>query len=191
MHFRISKAFSLSMAQHIGNCGVSSARGTGIIHMERIPRENLQILKNHILKAIVLPKSSVRSVVRALECLLSLGLPFQNCVGTIHFLRLINNLFDIFNSRNFYGKGFKGPLLPETFNKINHVLTEAKTIFVTLSDTSNNQILKGKRKLGFLGFLLNAEKLKMALPKLCFPQSHAPFPYLWCTNSVRIIWNYF
>ena len=146
-------------------------------HMERIPRK-LANLKNHILKTNCAAQVFSESVVRALECLLSLGLPsFQNCVGTIHFLRLINNLFDIFNSRNFYGKGFKGPLLPETFNKINHVLTEAKTIFVTLSDTSNNQILKGKRKLGFLGFLLNAESLKWLYQNYVFPKV-MPFPYL-------------
>lgn len=87
-------------------------------HMEGIPRK-LANLKNHILKTNCAAQVFSESVVKALECLLSLGLPsFQNCVGTIHFLRLINNLFDIFNSRNFYGKGFKGPLLPETFNKI-------------------------------------------------------------------------
>uniref|UniRef100_A0A8C6DBR4 THAP-type domain-containing protein n=1 Tax=Moschus moschiferus TaxID=68415 RepID=A0A8C6DBR4_MOSMO len=93
-------------------------------HMERIPRK-LANLKNHILKTNCATQVFSESVVKALECLLSLGLPsFKNCVGTIHFLRLIHNLFDIFNSRNFYGKGFKGPLLPETFNKINLVLTE-------------------------------------------------------------------
>ncbi|XP_043762290.1 DNA transposase THAP9 isoform X3 [Cervus elaphus] len=146
-------------------------------HTERIPRK-LANLKNHILKTNCASQVFSESVVRALECLLSLGLPpFQNCVGTIHFLRLINNLFDILNSRNFYGKEFKGPLLPETFNKINHVLTEAKTIFVTLSDTSNNQILKGKRKLGFLGFLLNAESLKWLYQNYVFPKV-MPFPYL-------------
>ncbi|XP_058152454.1 DNA transposase THAP9 isoform X1 [Dasypus novemcinctus] len=135
-------------------------------------------LKNHVLKMNCAAQLFSESVASALECLLSLGLPpFQNCIGTIHFLRLINNLFDVFNSRNYYGKGLKGPLLPETYNKINHVLIEAKTIFVTLSDTSNNQIIKGKRKLGFLGFLLNAESLKWLYQNYVFPKV-MPFPYL-------------
>ncbi|XP_066892062.1 DNA transposase THAP9 isoform X4 [Kogia breviceps] len=145
--------------------------------MERIPRK-LANLKNHILKMNCAAQLFSESVASALECLLSLGLPsFQNCIGTIQFLRLINNLFDIFNSRNYYGKGLKGPLLPETFNKINHVLIEAKTIFVTLSDISNNQIIKGKRKLGFLGFLLNAESLKWLYQNYVSPKV-MPFPYL-------------
>lgn len=148
-----------------------------LANMERIPRK-LANLKNHVLKMNFAAQLFSESVASALECLLSLGLPpFQNCIGTIHFLRLINNLFDVFNSRNCYGKGLKGPLLPETFSKINRVLIEAKTIFVTLSDTSNNQIIKGKRKLGFLGFLLNAESLKWLYQNYVFPKV-LPFPYL-------------
>ncbi|XP_054544135.1 DNA transposase THAP9 isoform X1 [Talpa occidentalis] len=146
-------------------------------NMEKIPGK-LANLKNHVLKVNCAAQLFSESVASALECLLSLGLPpFQNCIGTIHFLRLINNLFDIFNSRNCYGKGLRGPLLPETYSKINHVLIEAKTVFVTLSDTSNNQIIKGKRKLGFLGFLLNAESLKWLYHNYVFPKV-MPFPYL-------------
>ncbi|XP_032095670.1 DNA transposase THAP9 [Sapajus apella] len=146
-------------------------------NMERIPSTPAN-LKNHVLKVNCAAQLFSESVASALEYLLSLGLPpFQNCIGTIHFLRLINNLFDIFNSRNCYGKGLKGPLLPETYSKINHVLIEAKTIFVTLSDTSNNQIIQGKQKLGFLGFLLNAESLKWLYQNYVFPKV-MPFPYL-------------
>ncbi|XP_003414163.2 DNA transposase THAP9 isoform X2 [Loxodonta africana] len=145
--------------------------------MERIPSA-LPNLKNHVLKMNCAAQIFSESVASALECLLSIGLPpFQNCIGTIHFLRLINNLFDVFNSRNRYGKELKGPLLPETYSKINHVLIEAKTIFVTLSDTNNNQIIKGKRKLGFLGFLLNAESLKWLYQSYVFTKV-MPFPYL-------------
>uniref|UniRef100_A0A2K6M8J0 THAP domain containing 9 n=1 Tax=Rhinopithecus bieti TaxID=61621 RepID=A0A2K6M8J0_RHIBE len=132
-------------------------------NMERIP-STLANLKNHVLKVNCAAQLFSESVASALEYLLSLDLPpFQNCIGTIHFLRLINNLFDIFNSRNCYGKGLKGPLLPETYSKINHVLIEAKTIFVTLSDTSNNQIIKGN--------------LKWLYQNYVFPKV-MPFPYL-------------
>lgn len=145
--------------------------------MEGLPGR-LADLKNHVLKMNCAAQVFSESVAGALEGLLSLGLPpFQNCIGTVHFLRLINNLFDIFNSRNCYGKGLKGPLLPETYSKINRVLIEAKTIFVTLSDASNNQIIKGKRKLGFLGFLLNAESLKWLYQNYVFPKV-MPSPYL-------------
>ncbi|XP_008053799.1 DNA transposase THAP9 [Carlito syrichta] len=135
-------------------------------------------LKSHVLKVNCAAQLFSESVARALEHLLSTGLPsFQKCMGTTYFLRLISNLFDICNSRNRYGKRLKGPLSPETYSKINHVLIEAKTIFVTLSDTSNNQIIKGKQKLGFLGFLLNAESLKWLYQNYVVPKV-VPLPYL-------------
>ncbi|XP_027628851.1 DNA transposase THAP9 isoform X2 [Tupaia chinensis] len=161
--------------QHLVELG--ALKEQELSNMERIPSK-LADLKNHVLRLNCASQLFSESVASALECLLSLDLPpFQNCIGTVHFLRLINNLFDIFNSRNCYGKGLKGPLLPETYSKINHVLIEAKTIFVTLSDISNNQIIKGKRKLGFLGFLLNAESLKWLYQNYVFPKV-MPFPYL-------------
>lgn len=114
----------------------------GIIKHGKNPKKTCKF-ENHILKLNLAAQLFSDSVASTSECLLSVGLPpFQNCVGTIHFLCLINNLFDIFNSRNYYGKGLKGPLMPATFKK--HVLIEAKMIFFTLSDTSNNQIIKGK-----------------------------------------------
>ncbi|XP_012502625.1 PREDICTED: DNA transposase THAP9 [Propithecus coquereli] len=144
---------------------------------EGVPSK-LASLKNHVLKTNRAAQLFSESVASALEHLLSSGLPpFQDCSGTVHFLRLISNLFDIFNSRNRYGKGLKGPLLPETYGRINQVLMEAKTVFVTLSDTSNNQIIKGKQKLGFLGFLLNAESLKWLYQNYVSPKV-VPFPYL-------------
>ncbi|XP_007945029.2 DNA transposase THAP9 [Orycteropus afer afer] len=145
--------------------------------MERVASK-FPNLKNHVIKINCAAQIFSESVASALECFLSAGLPpFQNCIGTIHFLRLINNLFDVFNSRNCYGKGLKGPLLLKTYNKVNHLLTEAKTIFVSLCDTNNNQIIKGKRKLGFLGFLLNAESLNWLYQNYIFTKV-MPFPYL-------------
>ncbi|XP_058522695.1 DNA transposase THAP9 [Ochotona princeps] len=145
--------------------------------MERLPRK-LARLKQHILKPNYTAQIFSENVACALEYLLALGLPaFQNCAGTVRFLRIIYNLFNIFNSRNFYGKGLKGPLSSKTYSKINDALTEAKTIFTTLYDTSQNQIIKGKQKLGFLGFLLNAESLRWLYQSYIFPRL-LPFPYV-------------
>ncbi|XP_012622192.3 DNA transposase THAP9 [Microcebus murinus] len=145
--------------------------------LERVPRK-LAGLKCHVLRTNRAAQLFSENAARALEYLRSLGLPpFQNCLGTVHFLRLISNLFDIFNSRNRHGKGLKAPLSPQTYSRINQVFMEAKAIFVTLRDTSNNKILKGKQKLGFLGFLLNAESLKW-LYQNYVSQKVLPLPYL-------------
>lgn len=51
------------------------------------------------------------SVADALEYLLKMKHPdFQGCEATIKFIRILDQLFDILNTRNLFGKGFKEPL---------------------------------------------------------------------------------
>ncbi|XP_031452545.1 DNA transposase THAP9 isoform X2 [Phasianus colchicus] len=100
-------------------------------------------------------------VADALEHLQKLGLAsFQNCGGTVKFLRMMSCLCDVFHGRGPYGSGLKGPLLARNYNKISPLFHEAKSFFVTLTDSTGRYIIKSKRRLGFLSFLLNAESLK-------------------------------
>ncbi|NWZ62450.1 THAP9 transposase, partial [Acrocephalus arundinaceus] len=97
-------------------------------------------------------------VAEALEHLQRLGLAsFQNCSGTVKFVRLMSNLCDVFYGRGPYGKE---PLLAGNYTKISNLFDEAKSCFVNLTDSVGRYIIKSKRKLGFLSFLLNAESLK-------------------------------
>ncbi|NXR69525.1 THAP9 transposase, partial [Rhadina sibilatrix] len=92
-------------------------------------------------------------VAEALEHLQKLGLAsFQNCSGTVKFMRLMSSLCNVF-----YGKE---PLLAGNYTKISNLFDEAKSCFVNLTDSVGRYIIKSKRRLGFLSFLLNAESLK-------------------------------
>ncbi|XP_071411871.1 DNA transposase THAP9 isoform X2 [Pithys albifrons albifrons] len=105
-------------------------------------------------------------VADALEHLQNLGLAsFQNCSGTVKFVRLMSSLCNVFYGRGPYGKGLKHPLLPGNYTKISNLFNEAKSFFVTLTDSVGRYIIKSKRKLGFLSFLLNAESLKWLYSK--------------------------
>ncbi|NWR60116.1 THAP9 transposase, partial [Bucorvus abyssinicus] len=100
-------------------------------------------------------------VADALEHLQKLGLAsFQNCSGTVKFVRFMSCLCDVFHGRGPYRRGLKGPLLAGNYTKISHLFKEAKSFFLTLTDSMGRYIIKSKRKLGFLSFLLNAESLK-------------------------------
>ncbi|NXJ14406.1 THAP9 transposase, partial [Odontophorus gujanensis] len=100
-------------------------------------------------------------VADALEHLQKLGLAsFQNCGGTVKFLRTMSRLCDVFCGRGSYGSRLKGPLLAGNYSKISPLFHEAKSFFVTLTDSTGRFIIKSKRRLGFLSFLLNAESLK-------------------------------
>ncbi|XP_010178397.1 PREDICTED: DNA transposase THAP9, partial [Mesitornis unicolor] len=100
-------------------------------------------------------------VADALEHLQKLGLAsFHNCSGTAKFVRLMSRLCNVFHGRSPYGKGRKGTLLAGNYTKVIHLFNEAKSCFITLVDSMGRYIIKSKRKLGFLSFLLNAESLK-------------------------------
>ncbi|NXA91991.1 THAP9 transposase, partial [Melanocharis versteri] len=97
-------------------------------------------------------------VAEALEHLQKLGLAsFQNCSGTVKFVRLMSSLCDVFYGGGLYGKD---PLLAGNYTKISNLFDEAKSFFVNLTDSVGRYIIKSKRRLGFLSFLLNAESLK-------------------------------
>ncbi|KAM9236134.1 DNA transposase THAP9 [Leptosomus discolor] len=110
-------------------------------------------------------------VADALEHLQKLGLAsFQNCSGTIKFVRLISCLCDVFHGRGSYRRGLKGPLQAGNYTKISHLFNEAKSFFITLTDSMGRYIIKSKRKLGFLSFLLNGESLKWLYSNYLCPE---------------------
>ncbi|NWU29176.1 THAP9 transposase, partial [Dyaphorophyia castanea] len=107
-------------------------------------------------------------VAEALEHLQKLGLAsFQNCRGTVKFVRLMSSLCDVFYGRGPYGKE---PFLAGSYTKISKLFDEAKSFFVNLTDSVGRYIIKSKRKLGFLSFLLNAESLKWLSSNYACPE---------------------
>ncbi|NWW70928.1 THAP9 transposase, partial [Climacteris rufus] len=110
-------------------------------------------------------------VAEALEHLQKLGLAsFQNCSGTVKFVRLMSSLCEVFYGRAPYGKGLKKPLLAGHYTKICNLFNEAKSFFVNLIDSMGRYIIKSKRKLGFLSFLLSAESLKWLYSNYTCPE---------------------
>ncbi|KAM9028313.1 DNA transposase THAP9 isoform 2-T2 [Ara ararauna] len=111
-------------------------------------------------------------VADALEHLHKLGLAsFQNCSGTVKFVRLMSHLCDVFHGRGPYRMGLMGPLLVGNYTKITHLFNETKSFFMTFTDSMGRYIIKSKRKLGFLSFLLNAESLKWLYTNYVSPES--------------------
>ena len=55
-----------------------------------------------------------KSVADAIEFCTQEGIEgFEGNEATVWFIRTVNRVFDIFNSRNIFGHDFKGPLTPE------------------------------------------------------------------------------
>lgn len=98
------------------------------------------------------------SVANALEyCRDGLKLPaFQNVKGTVHFLRTVDHLFDVLNSRNQYAKGMKGALKPDrsdgSCSKMDF-LDHAFEYMKSLHDVAGNKMYTTSKKTAFIGFM--------------------------------------
>lgn len=78
---------------------------------------------------------------------------FQDSEATVQFLHHVNDIFDIFNSRNLNNYGFKKPLCPsnktDVFSKIEE---EVYAYFHALKCEDGRLVINTQRHLGFLGF---------------------------------------
>lgn len=80
---------------------------------------------------------------------------FEGCEGTIQFIRTFNVLFDILNSRNLCSNGWKVPLQSQNESKIKTALNTAKIYIASLKVHGEEMlVIKCRRKMGFLGFLI-------------------------------------
>lgn len=103
-----------------------------------------------------------RSVSDAIKymCLVLKSDEFKDALPTADFILKINNIFDILNSRNYFGKYFfKRPFSPATEEKMNLFMDELSTYIINLK-IDNVPILKSKRRTGFLGLLVCMRSLK-------------------------------
>lgn len=95
--------------------------------------------------------------------------------ATEDFLHIINDLFDIFNSRNLRQKFYKCPINPNNHEVILRKLEDCKQCLLNLKLKNGQLLINSSRKTGFLGFLINIESLKMLYEDLCQKESLVPY----------------
>lgn len=107
-----------------------------------------------------------RSVAKAMESLMEAKKPhFQDCIGTIKFTRLFNDLFDVLNTgfrdllENYENNKFKVPLSPATAEIVLPFLDQAID-YIKLLRLNGSHILTSPNKTGFLGFLIDIIVIK-------------------------------
>lgn len=80
---------------------------------------------------------------------------FEHSEATVTFVKNMNILFDIFNSRNVLAKGWKAPLRKENYGNISTFLSYMYEYITQLRISINGPpIVLGIRKTGFLGFMI-------------------------------------
>ena len=87
-------------------------------------------------------------------CLSELKLPqFTGCEAAVKFIKTVDRLFDILNSRNPFGKGSKSPLRRSNEDMWLPFLAEAKAYILGLTDNTGKPMYSTKRKTAFVGLL--------------------------------------
>lgn len=104
---------------------------------------------------------------------------FEGSLGTVKFIRVIDRLFDMLNSRNPHGQGFKAPLRPHTKDTWEEIfLSSAKYLLSLQTASTTSQLLcNSQRKTFVIGFTA-CIKSTIAMSSQMFSLPNNPFKYL-------------
>ena len=104
---------------------------------------------------------------------------FSGSNGTVTFIRIIDRLFDILNSRNPLGKGFKAPLRLSSQETWQEVLSSSAEYLLSLkTNTASSQpICTSQRKTFVIGFV-TCIKSTISMATQMLSSSINPFKYL-------------
>ena len=119
------------------------------------------------------------SVADAIEFLdISMKLPeFKSSNGTVTFARTIDRLFDLLNSRNPLGKGYKKPLRLQAKESWEATLKSTADYLLALKTSSNEFLATHRRKTSVICFVATIKStIEMANQMLSSPVN--PFKYL-------------
>ena len=78
---------------------------------------------------------------------------FEGSEATVKFIRMIDNLFDILNSKNPFGRGYKCAMKSENKSFWAPFLDEAFSYLSKIKNVVGKPITKTKQKCGFIGFM--------------------------------------
>lgn len=91
---------------------------------------------------------------------------FQGSSPTVDFIRKVNNLFDILNSRNINAYGYKKPLNMKNFVNINVFLNEVFDYLSSLKLENGQNVVQSNRKVCIIGLRCCIRGLQFLYKKL-------------------------
>ena len=92
---------------------------------------------------------------------------FKHCEETVKFIKIVNDLFDIMNSRNLSQRNFKQPINASNKKDFFKRLDECKEYFMSLQNPNGTLLINTIHKTGFLGLIICIESLKNLYIDIC------------------------
>lgn len=132
----------------------------------RLNKRHLQYSRNRMNVRLAAETFS-NSVASAMNHLREIGVDkFQDCGSTINFVKRINDLFDITNSKRIRSdNSFKSALNPNNADEIFEFFDEMHN-YISRLKFRRKFCVDSKRKTGFIGFLLNMESIRQLYNEL-------------------------
>lgn len=120
----------------------------------KLTKSHINFVKQ-VMKVKLAAQVMSESVANAIEfCERELNISnFKHSAGTVNFIRKMNNLFDVLNSRNLKAHTYKKPLCGKNFSEIKLFLDEM-ILYLTKLKLGGKNIMESQRKTGFMGFLI-------------------------------------
>lgn len=143
-------------------CLLNEQQRDETFHLANKVRDRHINFKNQRMKVKLATQLFSQSVAEAIQfCRTNLKInKFQRSEPTEKFVLIINNIFDIFNSRNLYFYGFKKALNSCNVSVIFEYLSMASEYITNLKLQDGTLLINSARKTGFLGFLGCIEAIK-------------------------------
>ena len=130
------------------------------------------------MKVSVAAQTFSHSVSAAITFLRKLRLKeFKDSKATSEFLMMINNLFDMLNSKRKFGKHTKRPITLANYLDIEASLETYIDFLLSLKDTSGIPLIKGPRQCFVTGFYISARSI-LAISKKLLQRETLPLEYV-------------
>ena len=143
---------------------------------------------NHKMKVSVAAQTLSYSVSAVVTFLQNLQVhELKESKATSEFILLMNNIFDILNSKSRFGKHTKRPITLKIFYEIEGYLMDGIETLKYLKHTAGIPIIKGPRKTFVLGFTISALSI-MEISKALLERRETPFEYIltYCFSQDQI-----
>ena len=102
---------------------------------------------------------------------------FEGSGPTVRFLRIFNNVFDILNTRNLSGRGFKAPLTVENNATWEPYLDTASLYIHSLKTLEGRPLFETQKKTFVVGFLTSIQSTKGIFKEL-IEKENSPMKFL-------------
>ena len=133
---------------------------------------------NQKMKVAVAAQTMSNSVAAGIMYLKNLKLEqFEKSQETAEFILIINNLFDILNSKSKFGKNYKSPITLNNIEEIQDYVNQTIHYLTTLVDKDGIKLVAGPRKTFIVGFALSSKSI-LSLAKRLLERDYNRFDYL-------------